>query len=100
MEKRKNFYLIFKEAINNVLKYSNCKNLDISIKLHNQQIEFSVKDDGQGFDKEQLKTLAARSMSGSGLNNMKRRAEEMGGECDIKSELGNGTTVHLRFPIT
>ena len=100
MEKRKNFYLIFKEAINNVLKYSNCKNLDISIRLLNQQIELVVRDDGQGFDKEQLKTLAARSMSGNGLNNMKRRAEEMDGECDIQSFVGKGTRVHLKFPIT
>ena len=100
MEKRKNFYLIFKEAINNVLKYSNCKNLGISIQLVNQQIELLVKDDGHGFDKEQLKTIAARSMSGNGLNNMKRRAEEMDGSCDIQSEIGKGTTVHLRFPIT
>jgi len=83
MEKRKNFYLIFKEAINNVLKYSNCRNLDMSIHLLHQQIELIVKDDGQGFDKEQLKTLSARSMSGNGLNNMRRRAEEMKGSCDI-----------------
>lgn len=100
MEKRKNFYLIFKEAINNVLKYSNCRNLEISIQLLNQQIDLRVKDDGQGFDKDQLKTLAARSMSGNGLNNMKRRAEEMGGTCDIQSQPGKGTIVHLRFPIT
>lgn len=100
MEKRKNFYLIFKEAINNVLKYSNCQNLDISLQLTNQEIELVVKDDGQGFDKEQLKTLAARSMSGNGLNNMKRRAEEMEGECDIQSFPGKGTRVYLRFPIT
>ena len=100
MEKRKNFYLIFKEAINNVLKYSNCKNLDISLKLLNQNIELVVRDDGEGFDKEQLKTLAARSMSGNGLNNMKRRAEEMDGECDIQSFPGKGTRVFLRFPIT
>lgn len=100
MEKRKNFYLIFKEAINNVLKYSNCKNLDISLHLNNQEIELTVRDDGQGFDKEQLKTLAARSMSGNGLNNMKRRAEEMDGECDIQSFPGKGTRVYLKFPIT
>ncbi len=100
MEKRKNFYLIFKEAINNVLKYSNCKNLEISIQLLNQQIKLIVKDDGQGFDKDQLKTLAARSMSGNGLNNMKRRAEEMGGTGDIQSEPGKGTIVQLQFPIT
>jgi len=100
MEKRKNFYLIFKEAINNVLKYSGCQSLDISIKQVQQQIELNVKDDGKGFDKEQLKTLSARSMSGNGLNNMKRRAEEMDGECVIQSAPGKGTTVHLRFPIT
>ena len=100
MENRKNFYLIFKEAVNNVLKYSNCQHLEISIKLIGQQIELVVRDDGQGFDKEQLKTLAARSMSGNGLNNMRRRAEEMEGECTIESFVGKGTRVCLRFPIT
>ena len=100
MEKRKNFYLIFKEAINNVLKYSNCKRLEISIRLLSQQIELTVNDDGQGFDQSQLKTFAARSMSGNGLNNMKRRAGEMGGTCEIQSEPGKGTIVQLQFPIT
>jgi signal transduction histidine kinase len=100
MEKRKNFYLIFKEAVNNALKYSGCKNLEISVKQINQQIELRVKDDGRGFDPTQLKTLIARSMSGNGLNNLKRRAEEMGGECQIESELGKGTLIHLRFPVT
>jgi ligand-binding sensor domain-containing protein/two-component sensor histidine kinase len=100
MEKRKNFYLIFKEAINNVLKYSNCQNLDISLQLNNHCLELTVTDDGQGFDKEQLKTLAARSMSGNGLNNMKRRAEETDGTCDIQSFPGKGTRVYLKFPIT
>jgi ligand-binding sensor domain-containing protein/anti-sigma regulatory factor (Ser/Thr protein kinase) len=100
MEKRKNFYLIFKEAINNVLKYSQCKNLDVAVKLHQHQVSLVVRDDGQGFDTKQLKALASRSLSGNGLNNMKRRAAEMKGECWIESAPGKGTTVHLRFPVT
>jgi signal transduction histidine kinase len=68
--------------------------------LLHQQIELTVRDDGKGFEQDQLKTLAARSMSGNGLNNMKRRAGEMGGECEIQSFPGKGTRVYLKFPIT
>ena len=99
MEKRKNFYLIFKEAINNVLKYSGCRNLQVSLQLHHHRAELIVKDDGIGFDPEQIKTQAASSMSGNGLNNMKRRAEEMKGECTVESAPGMGTTVTLNFPL-
>ena len=100
MEKRKNFYLIFKEAVNNALKYSGCKNLHVAINKEEQHLVLRVSDDGKGFDKEQLKVWAARSLSGNGLNNMKRRAEEMKGECVINSNLGEGTGIILRFPIT
>jgi signal transduction histidine kinase/ligand-binding sensor domain-containing protein len=100
MEKRKNFYLIFKEAINNVLKYSNCKNLEVGIRLKHQHVELTVKDDGRGFDVQQIKAQASKSLSGNGLNNMKRRAQEMKGECYIQSDQGRGTVVSLKFPIT
>lgn len=100
MEKRKNFFLIFKEAINNVLKYADCKNLEVNIHLKRQQVELEVKDDGQGFNFDQIRLQASRSLSGNGLNNMKRRATEMGGECYIASKPGSGTRVTLRFPIT
>ncbi len=100
MEKRKNFYLIFKESINNALKYSFCKKVEVTVKQHNHQLELLVTDDGQGFDVEEMKKLAAKSLSGNGLNNMKRRAAEMNGECLIKSSPGGATLVHLRFPVT
>jgi signal transduction histidine kinase len=100
MEERKNFYLIFKEAANNVLKYSDCKQLDVSIHISHNMVSLLVKDDGAGFDVDTMKTLAAKSLSGNGLNNMKRRAKEMKGECNIASSPGKGTTVHLKFPLT
>jgi ligand-binding sensor domain-containing protein/signal transduction histidine kinase len=99
MEQRKNFYLIFKEAVNNVLKYSCCRHLHVQVRAQNRRIELRVQDDGKGFDTEQMKVLAAKSLSGNGLVNMKRRAADMNGECYISSDPGKGTTVLLRFLI-
>ena len=100
MEKRKNFYLIFKEAVNNVLKYSECRNLKVRISQVLQQVKLEVADDGQGFDAEQMRLLSGKSLSGNGLTNMKRRAAEMKGTCEVRSEKGGGTSVILQFPIT
>lgn len=99
MEKRKNFYLIFKEAVNNSLKYSGCKKMDVKVKYHHQHIELLVKDDGVGFDTKLVDSKSALSLSGNGLNNMGRRAKEMGGNCTIQSEINKGTLVQLRFPV-
>jgi ligand-binding sensor domain-containing protein/two-component sensor histidine kinase len=99
MELRKNFYLIFKEAVNNALKYSGCKNLYVSVRLSDRTGKLTVKDDGKGFDMVQMKTLAAKSLSGNGLLNMGRRARDMKGDCTITSEPGLGTTISLVFPL-
>jgi two-component sensor histidine kinase len=99
MTKRKNFYLIFKESINNSLKYANCKAVQVVVAVKNHHLEMKIQDNGAGFDVEEMKVLAAKSLSGNGLNNMKRRAAEIKGECIIESKPGAGTTVMLRFPI-
>jgi signal transduction histidine kinase len=99
MDQRKNFYLVFKESVNNVLKYSEAKNLEVTIRLNNNKITFIAKDDGIGFDVSQMKIHAAKSLSGNGLNNMKKRAAEMKGECHIGSTPMKGTSVVLKFPV-
>jgi signal transduction histidine kinase len=97
MTKRKNFYLIFKEAVNNALKYSGCKNLWVTIKHRHGQLYLIVKDDGNGFDT--AKVEKTQSMSGNGMQNMCMRAKEMKGDCAITSEPGKGTSIALHFPI-
>lgn len=97
MTKRKNFYLIFKEAINNALKYSACKNIWVEISLQQHHLVLSVKDDGKGFDTKKAK--AANTLSGNGVQNMKMRAKEMKGSSVVESDPGKGTTVLLRFPV-
>lgn len=98
MTRRKNFYLIFKESVNNALKYAQCKNLWVNIRLRHHQVELEVKDDGAGFDMEKVHIYASQSLSGNGLRNMEMRAAEMKGVWKIHSKPGEGTTVHLRFP--
>jgi len=99
MARRKNFYLIFKEAIHNGLKYAECKRIDVSIKKKSHQVELIVKDDGIGFNQAIVEAKAAQSLSGNGLRNLRIRTGEMKGECIIESAPGKGTTVSLRFPL-
>lgn len=99
MEKRKNFYLIFKEAVNNALKYSGCKKMEVCVQYRHHHLELRVMDDGIGFDRKTVDTKSVESLSGNGLNNMARRAKEMNGVCLIESQPGSGTTVRLSFPV-
>lgn len=92
MQQRKNFYLVFKEALNNAVKYSGSNTIDITVDMHNRQLCLLVKDNGKGFNSE----LAG---SGNGLDNMRNRAKELGGKLDILSASGMGTEVQLFFPV-
>jgi signal transduction histidine kinase len=100
MELRKNFYLIFKEAVNNALKYSACESLEVNITNYHNRLILVVKDDGTGFDLTKIEKQAGKSLSGNGLANMKRRAEEMKGDLTIDTSPGNGTSVKLSVIIT
>ncbi len=90
MEKRKNIYLIFKEMINNVVKYSDGKNCTVRLWLSGKMLNMEVTDDGHGFDMNNCN-------SGNGLTNMKRRSNEMHGSLKIESSK-SGTSVHLACP--
>jgi signal transduction histidine kinase len=92
MEDRKNLYLIAKEAINNAIKYSGCRNLDVEMKKSKDLLVMVISDDGKGFD-------PATAINGNGLRNIRERADEMHAELDF-STCNKGTTVKvsLRIP--
>jgi signal transduction histidine kinase/ligand-binding sensor domain-containing protein len=94
MEQRRDFYLLFKEAVNNAIKYADCTTLTVQFKVEQKQLLLSVADDGKGFDIEQIKK------QGNGLQNMQYRASMHGGECKIESAPGKGTVVTVVWPLT
>lgn len=88
MDQRKNIYLIFKEAINNAVKYSGTEKIEVNTSLQNKQLLMTIKDHGKGFEEEGL-------AKGNGLDNMRQRAKDAGGVLGITSSLGGGTAIIL-----
>lgn len=81
MEKRKNILLIFKEAMNNCLKYSHSSNANFIVDKIHSDIKITFSDNGKGFDLENCKY-------GNGITNMKSRAENINAKFDIFSKPG------------
>lgn len=99
MEKRKNFYLIFKEAVNNAMKYSGAEQVSVKITQLPDKLQLQIIDNGRGFDPAALSDGHQHSLSGNGVHNMKQRAAEMGGDLKIESYAGKGTSIRLQFRI-
>lgn len=93
MQQRKDIFLIFKEAVNNAAKYAACTLMEVSFRLCNGRILLEVKDNGVGFEPDQLRST-------NGLNNMRARSASLAGECRIQAAPGKGTTVQLDLPAT
>ena len=92
MEQRRDVFLIFKEAVNNLLKYANCTHVRIEIVIKNFHFKLIISDNGVGFD-------SSKESSRNGIKNMKNRAEKLRGKLNIDSEKGKGTTIDLEFLI-
>ncbi|MEO7991467.1 MAG: two-component regulator propeller domain-containing protein [Chryseolinea sp.] len=90
---RKDFFLIFKEAVNNAAKYSSCKNFTVELKRYARGIILRIRDDGKGFD-------TTLTNAGNGLKNMKHRASSIKATLQIESVSGEGTSIQLIAPIT
>lgn len=93
MGQRKNFYLFFKEVINNAAKYSDAKKVTVYIDQKDHRVEMNIQDDGKGFD-------TANLSAGNGMHTLRRRAAELYADFKIKSLLQEGTSVRLLFKIT
>jgi len=88
MEDRRNFFLIFKESINNIVKYAEATLVTIQLVYNGKQIKLQINDNGKGFDTSQ-------PSNGNGLNSMRRRANEMKAQLKIESAIGSGTSIEL-----
>jgi signal transduction histidine kinase len=88
---RRTVYLIFKEAVNNIARHSACEKATIDIHVEGSRLVLRIADDGKGFD-------TATVTDGNGLQSMRKRAEDSGGETSISTNPPHGTTITLRLP--
>jgi ligand-binding sensor domain-containing protein/two-component sensor histidine kinase len=92
MENRRNLFLIFKEALNNISKYSQATFVQITLTVDERHILLHIEDNGIGFDNNQMS-------SGNGLANMRKRAELLKGNINIVSAPGKGTAIYVTTPV-
>jgi signal transduction histidine kinase len=84
---------ICQEALANVAKHAQAKNVQISLWTTDERVLMEINDDGNGFDIERM-----NKSIGHGLANMQTRAHAVGGEADISSVLNEGSTVLVWVP--
>ena len=100
---RREVFLIFKEAINNMVKHSGCREVLLDLEVESDWLSLRMSDDGRGFDPALAKAstgmLSSQMRGGNGLASMRRRARELGGELKVETGEGQGTTLLLRLPI-
>ena len=84
-------YFCCLEALQNVCKYADASSAVMEVAERDGTLEFSVRDDGTGFD-------PATTSPGAGLQNMVDRIQALGGDLRIDSSPGQGATVSGRIP--
>jgi ligand-binding sensor domain-containing protein/two-component sensor histidine kinase len=85
---RKEIYLVFKEAINNIVKHAGCTEVRVELKLSGKRFYMTIADDGKGFEVE-------KKNGGNGLFNLQERATRIKGTISICSEKDRGTVLEL-----
>ena len=93
VQQRNNIYLICKEAINNISKYSDAKKCTLEITYRDKNIQIVICDDGKGMQETK------NGLGGNGINNMRTRTQEIGGIFSITSSQNMGTILSIKFPI-
>ncbi len=88
MGQRKNVYLIFKEALNNIVKHSNALKVSVKCRMENEKLVLTIADNGRGFDTSEV-------FEGNGLYNFESRAQAEEMQLRIDSTIGTGTTITL-----
>lgn len=90
-EIRQHLFLIFKESVNNMVKYAEATACVVEINIIAKQFTVTISDNGKGFD-------GSIKGTGNGLLNMQQRANKIGGKLTINSEPGKGTIITIVFP--
>jgi two-component system sensor histidine kinase NreB len=88
-------YRIVQEAMTNAAKYADTDTLSVTLTDESDLLELKIKDEGVGFDPEHVRVKG----TGLGLFGMRERANLLGGQMQIDSAPGQGTTVTVTIPL-
>ncbi len=91
-------FRIIQEALNNVVRHAEAKNVGVSLSFEEKGVHVSVRDDGCGFDMERLNRVQSSSRPPLGLAGMRERAALLGGAVSIQSAPGDGTLIEAFVP--
>jgi signal transduction histidine kinase len=95
-------FRIVQEAISNIGRHANAKNVFVLIKCDQDAVHVDIEDDGIGFDVSSLYHPTSHDMRdrrGLGILGMKERVLLIGGEMEIYSQPGSGTKIGIRIPL-
>jgi len=93
------FIRILQEALLNARKHARAQHMVVALSLNENTLRLVVKDDGQGFSPDELRTRPPGT-GGAGLQAMRARARALGGELKLQTGPGRGTRVEASIPIT
>jgi signal transduction histidine kinase len=90
--KKLNIYRILQEQFRNIIEHSRAKTVVMTLETDDRHVELIIDDDGIGFDPN-------HQVDGIGLINIRERARNLHGQCDIVTSPGKGCRLHISIPI-
>jgi signal transduction histidine kinase len=91
-ERRRHFWLMFKEIVTNIAKHARCSQVWIQLEVLDDCIRLGVADNGIGFD-------AGKPSTGQGLRNIEARAQQLGATITLETSSGSGTRWDITFSV-
>ena len=82
------------EILNNILKHAGANRIDVSLTYYENGFSFSIKDNGRGFDFDNV----IKSTKGIGLKSLKNRADMIGAAISFKKVLNEGMVISIDLP--
>ncbi|WP_322422039.1 sensor histidine kinase [Jeotgalibacillus haloalkalitolerans] len=86
-------FRVVQEAVSNILRHANATEITIRTEVKGSSFYLFVGDNGDGFD------VTDKKWTSYGLQTMKERCEEIGGQFELRSKAGEGTYIKIRIPI-
>jgi signal transduction histidine kinase/ligand-binding sensor domain-containing protein len=92
-EVRRNFFLVVKEALHNIVKHASASTVEIKAEVSEGKMRLQIRDNGKGF------VPGSGKGEGNGLLNMRKRMADIGGEMQLESVPGSGTSISATLPL-